>query len=339
MSFWNDIFAGSDQPYPTSRTGPSGPSCGTSPIATPSGDGIFNQLFSPAPLSYPVPGCPTLPGTIPLPAIGGTAPVAVAVPVAVAPAAPAPVAAAAVVAPAAVVASAAVAAPAAASSSAIDSAAPVAATPAAPAPSPVTVVIAMPGTATLAAPVVSVPAATPAATVPTPTVFPTTSMPIAAEDTLAPMPACPTSSVSAADAFNPRFRAHHTRSTEKYVEELIDENLTARMITKEGKPIGFVVPEGCDSVEFSYGRIEVNPPNGRDSDLDQIVALGDAKVCVGGEVVDAEGMVGALSPGDTIVVTLAWRSASFVEMPANHLKATLFARFFKAETILPAFQE
>jgi hypothetical protein len=36
-------------------------------------------------------------------------------------------------------------------------------------------------------------------------------------------------------------------------------------------------------------------------------------------------------------MTLAWRAASFVEMPANHLKATVFARFYRAEDILPAF--
>jgi hypothetical protein len=124
---------------------------------------------------------------------------------------------------------------------------------------------------------------------------------------------------------NPHFKAHHPRAHEVYLEEVLDEKITARMISKDSRPLTFIVPEGCDSVQILYGAIEVNPGFGRDHDRDQVVVVGDPVV----EAV-VVGMDGNLVPGAPILVTVPWRAASWVELHADRLRLEVVARFFSA---------
>ena len=111
---------------------------------------------------------------------------------------------------------------------------------------------------------------------------------------------------------------------------MIDETLNARMVTKASAALAFVVPDGCDSVEFSYGPIELNPDLGKDGDLDHVVTVGTAQIQ--GDVANG----GGLRPGRALRVTIPWRAASFEQLPANHLQVTLFAKFYRStETMQP----
>lgn len=132
-----------------------------------------------------------------------------------------------------------------------------------------------------------------------------------------------------ADSLNPRFRAHHPKATEALLEEMLDEKLSVKMITKDAAPVAFVVPDGCDSVQFSYGPIELNPGHGKPHDLDLVITLGTPTVISDEGNIDGTGL-GPLLPGSAIMVNVPWRAASFVDLPANRLKVTLFARFFSA---------
>jgi hypothetical protein len=132
-----------------------------------------------------------------------------------------------------------------------------------------------------------------------------------------------------ADSFNPKFRAHHPRAHESLLEEMLDENVTVKMISKDAAPLAFVVPDGCDSVQFSYGPIELNPGVGKPHDLDQIITLGTPAITADEGNVDGTGL-GPLTPGSAIIVTVPWRAASFVDLPANRLKVTVFAKFFSS---------
>ena len=59
MGFF-DFFGSSDLEYPTvpSGDGPQRP-CGDGPYQPPDADGIFNKLFAPSQLPYPLPSCGT----------------------------------------------------------------------------------------------------------------------------------------------------------------------------------------------------------------------------------------------------------------------------------------
>jgi hypothetical protein len=111
------------------------------------------------------------------------------------------------------------------------------------------------------------------------------------------------------------------------LEEMLDEPVSIKMVTKASAPAAFVVPEGCDSVEFWYGAIEINPEVGSAGDLDQVVTVGEAQIKQDVGNIDGTGL-GALSPGTALLVTVPWRAASTVNLGANHLKVTLYARFF-----------
>lgn len=115
---------------------------------------------------------------------------------------------------------------------------------------------------------------------------------------------------------------------------MLDENVTVKMFSKDAAPLAFVVPEGCDSVQFSYGPLELNPGLGKPHDLDQIITLGTPSVSTDEGPVDG-GALGPLTPGSAIVVTVPWRAASFVELPANRLKVTVYAKFFASSTLQP----
>jgi hypothetical protein len=133
----------------------------------------------------------------------------------------------------------------------------------------------------------------------------------------------------AAESLSPRFRAHHSRAQDEFLEGILDEKVPARMIQKDADPVAFVVPDGCDSVEFSYGAIEVNPGVGKEHDLEHVVTVGEATLSADAGDGDTERR-GPLSPGSALVVTVPWRAASWVDLAASRLKVTVFARFFRA---------
>src|SRR6185436_256772 len=109
--------------------------------------------------------------------------------------------------------------------------------------------------------------------------------------------------------FNPEFRAQFRTAHEDLLEEMIGEPIAARMMAKDATPMVFVVPDGCDSVDLLYNPVEVNPGCGCDTDLDQIVTVGEAKLSA--NVCDIDG---PLSPGQQIMVTVPWRAATFVDL-------------------------
>ena len=146
--------------------------------------------------------------------------------------------------------------------------------------------------------------------------------PVAAQAPAPTEPAGPV--VVTAEALNPRFGAKRVSEQQLMLEEMLNEKLVPELITREGRPVAFTVPAGCDSVDIFYGAIEVNPGVGEDADLDAIVAVGDAVVTVSDGAVDA---LDALKPGSTIFVTVPWRAATWVELPANRLRVPVVAAF------------
>jgi hypothetical protein len=101
------------------------------------------------------------------------------------------------------------------------------------------------------------------------------------------------------------------------------------MVSRDGTPVAFVVPEGTDSLDLLVGPLEVNPGCGCDGDLDQVITIGAAKLSA-----NINGIDGPLTPGDQIIVTMPWRAASFVDLPATRLRAQVIASFYSSQ--LPA---
>jgi hypothetical protein len=132
-----------------------------------------------------------------------------------------------------------------------------------------------------------------------------------------------------AESLNPKFRAHRQTAHESLLEDMLDENVTVKMVDKEAAPLAFVVPAGCDSVQFSYGPIEINPGVGKPSDLAQVITLGTPTISADGGNIDGTGL-GPLLPGSALIVNVPWRAASFVELPANRLKVGVYAKFYSA---------
>jgi hypothetical protein len=149
------------------------------------------------------------------------------------------------------------------------------------------------------------------------------------------IPAAPGSRLLRAFTFSPEFVPQHRTATEELIESVMDEVISARMMTRDSTPVVFIVPEGCDSVDLLYGPVEVNPGCGCDGDLDQIVTVGDAKLSA-----NVAGIDGPLSPGQQIIVTVPWRAASWVALDASRLRLQVLAHFYKAEaqpsTLSPA---
>jgi hypothetical protein len=137
----------------------------------------------------------------------------------------------------------------------------------------------------------------------------------------------PADRVLTAISYNPRFRESKTRAQDLLLEDMLGENLTVKMVARNSTPVAFVVPEGCDSVEFSYGAIEVNPDVGSADDLDQVVIVGQAQIQKDVGNIDGTGL-GQLLPGSALLVTVPWRAASLVSLGANHLMVTIYARFY-----------
>jgi hypothetical protein len=285
MGFFNDLFDGSDHAYPTLRS--TGPVCGDQPLTPPESDSFLNKLFAPKQLAYPMRSCAVPPATS-LP----TGRLFVPTGTTTAPATPA--------APVAV-------------------AEPVAMPPAPATPAPVTVVISMPPGASAPTATV-VPASDPVAT-PAAPVAPVAPVAPIATPILVPSPQ---SRILRAYTLSPQFVPQYHTAHDELLEELADEPLARRMIAKDATPVVFVVPDGCDSIDLLYGPVEVTPGFGNDGDLDQLIAVGDAKLSA-----NFDGIDGPLTPGDQIIVTVPWRAASWVELPAGRLRMQVLAHFYK----------
>ena len=137
-------------------------------------------------------------------------------------------------------------------------------------------------------------------------------------------PVPPAEKIVTGYATNPRLRARNPRAQELLVEEMSSEKASLRMLAKDSAPVAFVVPDGCNAVDFTFGAIDLNPGHGNPCDLDEVVTVGD--LVVGG--VDGGQ---AIQAGDQISVVVPWRYGSWVELAAEHLRLPVVARFYQIE--------
>jgi hypothetical protein len=315
MGFGDNLFGSSDQSYPTRPTGPVPDPCGSGPYEVPDSHGFFNKLLAPKQLAYPTPAC-RRPILTPLlsPSTPAVVPVLVATPAQAAPSSQST-------------------APASAQQTAAAATQPTApvlvllqggasATPIAVQP---TTVAAKPTTATA----VSATSGNGAATA-TPVVQ-------SGADSIAPgepNPTAPVSKVLRAFVFNPEMTSCLRTAQQDFIEQELGEELgddiaaalSSKMISRDGTPVAFVVPDGCDSVDLLCGPIEVNPGCGCDGDLDQVITVGTAKLSA-----NVDGIDRPLIPGEQIIVTVPWRSASWVDLPASRLRVQLLANFYNSQ--------
>ena len=124
---------------------------------------------------------------------------------------------------------------------------------------------------------------------------------------------------------NPRLRARTPKAQEVYLEDVLGEVVTVKMLSKDATPVAFAVPDGTDAVEITIGPIEVDPDSGSADDLEQVVTIGELQI----DGIDENGN----TTGDQVTVTAPWRYASFVELASDHLRFPIYARFF--QKILP----
>ena len=355
MGFFDSLFGSSGTAYPTTRTGPVVPGCGGGPFVPPERDGLFNKLFAPADLAYPLPPCTRPASTTPpsdprlttvasssnntgAASAAPTAPAASAAPTATAAPVSAPVAAAAAAAPAVPV-----------------SAPPVTVVfapwpgvqslpPGAPAAQSVPAMStekadgdSQATATTTAAPMATTTSAPAPASAPTPASAPpptTTSAPAPAAAAVAlvtlPQPCdANASKLLRAYVFNPEIAPSVLTAQEAYLAEVLGEGepMPSRLVSRDGTPVAFVVPDGCDSMDLLYGPIEVNPGCGCDADLDQIVLTGEAKLSA-----NVGGVDRPLEPGEQVIVTVPWRAAAWVSLPAGRLRMQVQARFYKSQS-------
>jgi hypothetical protein len=331
------LFAPSQLPYPTGSA-TQGPSEGAPHVAQHPAGGFFNKLFAPKELPYPLPSATSAPQSSSstqsnAPSQNAQTSSQPAQPTSTAQASQSNSSAASQ--PAQSTQSSAPAANDPPTSQAPVSSAPVEAPAASSAPtasaplqnaSPITVVLAPWPVACGAQPSTQ----PPAAQVPTGAPASTDSVPSSAPASVPTsnnVPSAPTVSTPPVDkvvtlyATNPRLRARHPRAQEIYLEEVLDEKITVRMLTKDGEPIAFTVPDGCNAVDFFVGSVELNPGVGRCEDTEEILILGNL-VINGGDAPTE------IDPGDVISVVLPWRYASWVELAADHLRAPIHARFY-----------
>ncbi len=128
-------------------------------------------------------------------------------------------------------------------------------------------------------------------------------------------------------SYNPRLRARIPRAQEEFLEDLIEENITVKMLTANASPLAFVVPDGCNALDIFVGAIELNPGVGAASDLELVVTTGAHKVTDNGLA-----NLPPLKPGDQIAVTIPWRYASWIELAPEHLRVPVTAHFYTIET-------
>lgn len=125
-------------------------------------------------------------------------------------------------------------------------------------------------------------------------------------------------------AYNPRLRARAPRAHEQLLEDMLDESLTNRLLTSNSAPLAFVVPDGgFDTVEFFTKAPELNPGRGQLGDDELAVNIGAPKLanCATN---------GSLHSGDQVSVTFPWRYAPNVELAPDHLRVAVSARFTRS---------
>jgi hypothetical protein len=138
-------------------------------------------------------------------------------------------------------------------------------------------------------------------------------------------PTQPNEQIVTAFATNPRLRARSPRGQELLIEEMTGENIGLRMLSKDSTPVAFVVPDGCDAVDFTFGALELNPGHGRPGDLDEVITVGALRV-------DGHDPNQLLAAGDQLAVTVPWRHGSWIELAADRLRLPIIARFYQIET-------
>ncbi len=143
----------------------------------------------------------------------------------------------------------------------------------------------------------------------------------------APAPEAPV--LLSGESFNPRFCTRPTSQQQLFIEETLNEKVSPRMITRDARPVAFAVPDGCDFVEVFYGPIEVNPCRGDTVDLDEAITIGEASLAIAGAE-ETDDVAETLKPGAVLLVTVPWRAASWVELPAERLRVTVFAKFSRS---------
>ena len=121
--------------------------------------------------------------------------------------------------------------------------------------------------------------------------------------------------------FNPAFEPKHRRGEAK--EHDHREELHA--VTHDADPVVFVVPAGCDALDLLYGPIEVNPDVGNDEDLEAAVSIGKAKLQA--STCD----LSRLRAGDQVSVIVPWRGHARLDLKAKHLRAEVFAHFYRSQ--------
>lgn len=155
--------------------------------------------------------------------------------------------------------------------------------------------------------------------------------PVAASAPVASMPVIgsnpPSDTFVQAYAYNPRLRSRQPKAQEQLLEQWLEEQISFRMLSAQSAPVAFVVPDGFNAVDFYLGAIELNPDLGEHGDLDLIITLGDVKLSA-----NAQPGAGSLKPGDQITVVVPWRYASWIELSPEHLRVPVFARFYTIET-------
>jgi len=103
--------------------------------------------------------------------------------------------------------------------------------------------------------------------------------------------------------------------------------LFTEWVTVDADPISFVVPDGCDAVDVSFGATEVTPGVGCDADLDlPIAATNQAQL----SIPSGSGCsLDRLTPGDQILVTVPWRASAAISLPGGRLRQLIRADFFR----------
>lgn len=125
-------------------------------------------------------------------------------------------------------------------------------------------------------------------------------------------------------AFSPEITPSFAEAHASFVAAEVGEVLTQRLHTFEGQVFSLLVPDGCDSLELSFGAIEENPGVGSAEDADELVALGRPRTS---KVIER-----GLVAGEQVSVIVPWRAASWVDMPAGRLRVKVTATFCKSQS-------
>jgi hypothetical protein len=105
-------------------------------------------------------------------------------------------------------------------------------------------------------------------------------------------------------------------------------SLLSEWVTVDSQPIVFVVPDGCDSVDLTFGPVEVNPGVGCDSDLDlPVMSTNEARLSAPS---GCGCSIDGLTPGDQLLVTVPWRASAALSLPAGRLRQRIRAEFFRS---------